>query len=404
MSSIYSVTQVNSYIKMMFTQDFALSNIYIKGEVSNCKYHSSGHIYFTLKDKASVISAVMFAGNRSGIKFNMEEGQTVVACGSISIYERDGKYQLYAKEILLDGAGVLYQQFEELKNKLEEMGMFSNEYKKPIPKFAYRIGIVTAKTGAAIQDIINVAKRRNPYVELTLFPAKVQGEGAALTIVKGIENLDKMGLDVIIIGRGGGSIEDLWAFNEEIVARAIFECETPIISAVGHETDTTIADFVADLRAPTPSAASEMAVFDYSMFEKTLMDYKYTMYKIIHNQLMHKKEKINQAKIRLKYLSPSNQIIQKKQYTSDLEIKLNDLMIKKIKDQRHNLNILCEKLNGLSPLIRLNKGFAYVTNEFNKPIIHVDNIGIKDKILIELQDGQITSEVTSIIKRGEKNV
>ena len=248
MASIYTVGQVNNYIKRMFNQDFALNNIYIKGEVSNCKYHTSGHIYFTLKDRTGVISAIMFAGNRSGLKFNMEEGQKVVVLGSVSVYERDGKYQIYAKEIILEGAGLLYQRFEQLKVELEEMGLFDPMYKKPIPRYATRIGICTAQTGAAIQDIINITTRRNPYVQLYLYPCLVQGVDAAKDIVNGIRCLDSMNLDTIIVGRGGGSIEDLWAFNEKIVAEAIFNCNTPIISAVGHETDTTIADYVSDRR------------------------------------------------------------------------------------------------------------------------------------------------------------
>ena len=262
MRSVYSVGQVNSYIKNMFTQDFMLGRIYVKGEVSNCKYHTSGHIYFSLKDETGTIACVMFAGQRGGLAFRMREGQQVIVLGSVNVYERDGRYQLYAKEIILDGAGLLYEKFEKLKQELEEMGMFEQEYKRPIPPFASTVGIVTAPTGAAIRDIIHIASRRNPYVQLYLCPALVQGEDAAESIADGIRRLDAFGVDVIIVGRGGGSIEDLWAFNEEIVARAIFACQTPVISAVGHETDTTIADYVADLRAPTPSAAAELAVYE----------------------------------------------------------------------------------------------------------------------------------------------
>lgn len=257
MKSVYSVSQVNSYIKNMFTQDFVLNSIYIKGEVSNCKYHTSGHIYFSLKDKGGVISGVMFAGNRGGLNFTLKEGQDVIVLGSVSVYEKSGSYQVYAKQIMLDGAGQLYQKYEELKKELEEMGMFDIMYKQPIPKYATKIGICTASTGAAIQDIRNISSRRNPYVQLYLYPAIVQGENAVASIVQGLRYLDEMDMDVIIVGRGGGSIEDLWAFNEEAVARTIFNMKTPVISAVGHETDTTIADYVADLRAPTPSAAAE---------------------------------------------------------------------------------------------------------------------------------------------------
>ena len=238
--NIYTVGQVNSYIKNMFTQDFMMNRIYVKGEVSNCKYHTSGHVYFTLKDETGALTAVMFAGNRKGLSFSMKDGDNVIILGSISVYERDGKYQLYAKEVILDGAGVLYQKFEALKKELEEMGMFSQEYKRPIPKYINTLGIVTASTGAAIRDIQNISRRRNPYVQTILYPALVQGEGAAGSIVNGIHALEQQKVDVIIVGRGGGSIEDLWAFNEEVVARAIFECSIPVISAVGHETDTTI--------------------------------------------------------------------------------------------------------------------------------------------------------------------
>lgn len=252
--NVYTVRQVNAYIKNMFTQDYMLNRIYVKGEVSNCKYHTSGHIYFSLKDESGTIACVMFAGQRGGLAFRMTEGQQVIVFGSVSVYERSGSYQLYAKEIRLDGEGVLYERYQQLKRELGEMGMFAPEYKKPIPAYVKNIGIVTAPTGAAIRDIMNIAGRRNPFVQLYLYPALVQGEGAKESIVRGIQLLDKQGVDVIIVGRGGGSMEDLWAFNEEMVARAVFDCETPVISAVGHETDTTIIDYVADLRAPTPSA------------------------------------------------------------------------------------------------------------------------------------------------------
>ena len=270
MRNVYTVAQVNSYIKNMFSQDFMLQNIYVKGEVSNCKYHSSGHIYFTIKDARGTIACVMFAGNRSGLKFRMEEGQQVVVGGSVEVYERDGKYQLYAREIILDGAGYLYEKFERLKKELAQRGLFAPEYKQPVPKYIRTLGVVTAPTGAAVQDIINITRRRNPYVQIILYPAIVQGEQAAASIIRGIRALEHIGVDVMIVGRGGGSIEDLWAFNEEAVAQAVFDCTVPIISAVGHETDTTIIDFVSDLRAPTPSAAAELAVYDIRQLEALL--------------------------------------------------------------------------------------------------------------------------------------
>ena len=269
MKNIYTVKQVNSYIKNMFAQDFMLSRIYVKGEISNCKYHTSGHIYFSLKDESGTIACVMFAGSRAGLSFRLQEGQQLIVLGSVSVYERDGRYQLYAREIVRDGVGALYERFEALKKELSEMGMFAPEYKRPIPRYVRTVGIVTAPTGAAVRDIINIAGRRNPYVQLILYPAQVQGDGAAQSVAKGIRALEKKQVDVIIVGRGGGSIEDLWAFNEETVARAVFDCTVPVISAVGHETDTTIADFAADLRAPTPSAAAELAVYDIREVQRT---------------------------------------------------------------------------------------------------------------------------------------
>ena len=229
MGNVYTVSQVNQYIKNMFIQDFLLNRIHVRGEVSNCKYHPNGHVYFSLKDESGMISAILFAGNRKGLPFRMQDGQQVVVFGSISTYERDGTYQLYAREIVLDGAGLLTQRFQELKEELEEMGMFAPEYKQPIPPYAKTIGIVTAPTGAAIRDIIHIAKRRNPYVKLLLSPALVQGEEAAPSIAAAIRRLEKEDVDVIIVGRGGGSMEDLWAFNEEEVARAIFHCPVPVI-------------------------------------------------------------------------------------------------------------------------------------------------------------------------------
>ena len=283
MRNVYTVKQVNAYIKNMFTQDFMLNRIYIKGEVSNCKYHTSGHLYFSLKDESGTIACVMFAGQRSGLSFRMQEGQQVIVLGSVSVYERDGRYQVYAKEIVLDGAGLLYEKFIKLKKELEEMGMFAPEYKKPIPKYVRTVGVVTAPTGAAVRDIINITRRRNPYVQILLYPALVQGDGASESVVRGIRALEEAKVDVMIVGRGGGSIEDLWAFNEENVARAVFECSVPVISAVGHETDTTIIDYVADLRAPTPSAAAELAICNYRELLETIRTERERMHRRLHH-------------------------------------------------------------------------------------------------------------------------
>lgn len=399
MANVYSVGQVNSYIKNMFTQDFALNKIYIKGEVSNCKYHSTGHIYFTLKDDTGTLACVMFAGQRKGLAFQMKEGQTVIALGSVNVYERDGKYQLYAKEIILDGAGLLYQKYEKLKKELEEMGMFAKEYKQHIPRFAKKVGVVTAPTGAAIRDIMNISKRRNPYTQLILYPALVQGEQAAASIVKGIEVLDKAGVDVIIVGRGGGSIEDLWAFNEEIVARAIFDCNTPIISAVGHETDVTIADYVADLRAPTPSAAAELAVFEYDAFVEYLYGYKRTLDSFMKRTLLDFRSKAEKMKLKLNLLSPTNQIREKRQFTMDIETKLKMVMKNIIKSKRYQLEIYIEKMNGLSPIHKLNQGYAYVADDNGNTVNDITKVAKGDSLTIHVANGIILADVNETRER-----
>ncbi|MCI5700432.1 MAG: exodeoxyribonuclease VII large subunit [Lachnospiraceae bacterium] len=391
--NIYSVGQVNSYIKNMFTQDFMLNRIYIRGEVSNCKYHTSGHIYFSLKDETGTMACVMFAGQRKGLAFSMKNGDKVVVGGSISIYERDGKYQLYAKEITLEGAGALYERFLALKQELQETGMFAPEYKQPIPKYNKRIGIVTAPTGAAIQDIRNISYRRNPYVQLILYPALVQGEGAADSIVKGIHALDVLGLDVLIVGRGGGSIEDLWAFNEEKVARAIFDCQTPVISAVGHETDVTIADYVADLRAPTPSAAAELAVTDIRDLLMQIADYQKELNQALENRLMLFKALTQQYQVKLNYLSPRNQIREKRQYLIDLEEKLNTGMENQIFFKRQQLNSYIQRLKGLSPLDKLNQGFSFVADVQGHTVRSISQVQPGDVLQVQVTDGKILTRV-----------
>lgn len=398
MKSVYSVSQVNSYIKNMFTQDFVLNSIYIKGEVSNCKYHTSGHIYFSLKDKGRVISGVMFAGNRGGLNFTLKEGQDVIVLGSVSVYEKSGSYQVYAKQIMLDGAGQLYQKYEELKKELEEMGMFDIMYKQPIPKYATKIGICTASTGAAIQDIRNISSRRNPYVKLYLYPAIVQGENAVASIVQGLRYLDEMDMDVIIVGRGGGSIEDLWAFNEEAVARTIFNMKTPVISAVGHETDTTIADYVADLRAPTPSAAAELAVFDYNEFKNKLFQYKRTLENKLEREIQKNRILVKNYEARVNYASPKNQLLTKKQYVDELFTKMENLFKNKLTNDKHTLGILAERLNGLSPLNKLSNGYAYITDDNLHTITSVGQIDVGEKVLLNLKDGKVTSVVEKIEK------
>ena len=372
-----------------------LHEISLKGEVSNCKYHSRGHIYFKLKDETGTIDAVMFAGNRKrGLLFPMKEGDMVIVTGSIEVYERDGKYQIYARNIEQDGRGNLYLEFEKLKQELEEMGMFAKEYKQPIPPFAKTVGIVTAPTGAAIQDIRNISARRNPFVQLILYPAQVQGLGAADSIVNGIHALDMMGVDVMIVGRGGGSIEDLWAFNEEIVARAIFECRTPVISAVGHQTDWTIADYVADLRAPTPSAAAELAVFDYRQTIAELAGLRQQMDKELSRKLAFARERLNRDKMQLHYLSPQNRLNENRHRAADYEEKLTDSMRSLIKDRRHTLSLLAGTLDSYSPVRKLSGGYAFVEGQDGKAVRSAKSVEKGDTVHIRMLDGTVHARVT----------
>ena len=398
MKNAYSVGQVNRYVKNMFTQDFFLQKIYVKGEVSNCKYHTSGHIYFSLKDETGTLSCVMFAGHRRGLAFSMKDGDKVIVGGSVDVYERDGRYQLYAKEITLEGAGALYERYLALKQELEEMGMFAREYKQPIPKFVRRLGVVTAPTGAAVQDIRNISYRRNPYLQIILYPALVQGAGAAESIVKGIRMLDGLNVDVIIVGRGGGSIEDLWAFNEEIVARAIFECRTPVISAVGHETDFTIADFVADLRAPTPSAAAELAVDDYRSVVESVSVYRQRMYRAMSTRLDFYRSRLANFSTKFGYLSPEYRLREQRQRLADAESSLQNAMEGKLTENRHRLSLYVERFTGLSPLRKLNQGFSYVADQEKRTLTSVKQVKNGDTIYISVTDGTIEAKVNSIKK------
>ena len=397
MANVYTVKQVNMYIKNMFAQDFMLNRIYVKGEVSNCKYHTSGHIYFSLKDESGTIACVMFAGQRGGLSFRMCEGQQVIVFGAVSIYERSGSYQLYAKEIRLDGEGVLYERFQALKRELEEMGMFAPEYKKTIPSFARTVGVVTAPTGAAVRDIMNISRRRNPFVQLILYPAQVQGEGAKESIIRGIRLLEQKQVDVIIVGRGGGSIEDLWAFNEEEVARAIFNCQVPVISAVGHETDTTISDYVADLRAPTPSAAAELAVWDYRLYENQMYEYRMKLVRRMEQQISMSRMRLSQYQTRFRYLHPGTKLREQRQRMIDIQEEFQMVMEQKLQAARHRLAIQVERMNGLSPLRKLNQGYAYVEQQWEdekKTVRKTDQVRQGDTLSIYVSDGVIRAEVT----------
>ena len=455
----YTVSQVNRYLSRMIQEDFLLSRLTVAGEISNLKMHPSGHIYFTLKDQASQLSGIMFAGKRAGLSFRLENGMKVLVTGRIGLYEAGGSYQIYADSFQLAGQGELYLRFEALKKELMEMGLFDPMYKKPIPKYARRIGVVTASSGAAVRDIVQIARRRNPFVEITLFPALVQGEGAVPSIVRGIRTLDRMGLDALIVGRGGGSIEDLWAFNEEAVAKAIFDAETPIISAVGHETDTTIADFVADLRAPTPSAAAELAVFDYMQFVDDLSSFTYSFHERIEKKILSYRQKVKERELQFSALHPKS-ILQGKQHRLlDLENRfqnaireaiqekkdrlqsytafsknmerslavgkaklseyrkfsplMEERLLKtkhrvleyqafserikeKIQKTRHRLELLSEQFDALSPLRLLSKGYSYVRNEEGHRVSSIEQLTEGERIALQFSDGAATARIEEI--------
>lgn len=421
MKNVYSVSQVNRYIKNMFAEDYFLHSVLVRGEVSNCKYHSSGHIYFTLKDASGTLSCVMFAGRRRGLSFRMQEGDQVIVAGTVDVYVRDGRYQLYADQIIQDGIGLLNARYEELKRRLEESGMFDELYKKPIPHYIKRLGVVTAPTGAAVQDIINISLRRDPYLQIILFPAIVQGAEAAGSICEGIRRLDEYGVDVIIIGRGGGSLEDLWAFNEESVAEAVFECSTPIISAVGHETDTVITDYVADLRAPTPSAAAELAVFSYDQFQSDLRMYEERLTGMMENRITSLRRTADSFRRELIHLSPASRIRDRRMFAAQCEEKLALAMEKKIREcrlradqterlqarmdrklaeARNSMKLYAAQLEQRSPIARLSGGYGYVSDGNGKGISSAADIEAGDILNIQMKDGRIETTVNRVEQTG----
>lgn len=395
MAGVYSVTQVNSYIKNMFAQDFLLRRLSVKGEVSNCKYHSSGHIYFTLKDGGGTLQAVMFTSQRRGLNFKLSEGQQVVVKGTVDVYERDGKYQLYASEIELSGRGDLYLRFEKLLKELEEMGMFDPQYKRPIPRFAKTVGIVTAPTGAAIRDIMNIAHRRNPYVQLILYPALVQGDGAKDSIVKGIRTLDAMGLDVLIVGRGGGSIEDLWAFNDERVARAIYDSDIPVISAVGHEPDVTISDFVADLRAATPSNAAELAVPNAEDIRETLRGYDIRMAQAMRKQMAQCRAALDNLAGRRVLQSPAAYFDLRRVELDYTRSRLTAAGERWLAARRHGFAQYAAALDAMSPLKVLARGYAVATDADGTVLRSAAKVQPGDPVRVQLQDGALHCTVNN---------
>ena len=396
MSRAVTVSQINRYIANLFKQDYTLSGIQVKGEISGCKYHYSGHIYFTLKDAGAAISCVMFSSQRKGLDFTLEDGQSVIVTGQISVFERDGRYQLYARSIAQDGVGRLYEEYEKLKKRLLAEGLFDEQRKKPIPRYASKIGVVTAETGAVIQDICNVTYRRNPYVQLYLYPAKVQGEGAAQTVIEGIHYFEQTDVDTIIIGRGGGSVEDLWCFNDEVLARVIADCTKPIISAVGHETDTTISDYAADLRAPTPSAAAELAVYSWREMEIGLREYRNDLRQAMHQILKVRKLELQKYMVLLQHVSPEDILRQKRLVLADSQERLLRLMEKRLTDAKHRLALYAEEMKGLSPLQKLQSGYTYTADEAGNHIDSVQSLEKGQHLTLTFADGQADVTVDEI--------
>ncbi len=393
-----TVSQINLYIKNMFLRDYALQRLCVKGEVSNCKYHSSGHIYFTIKDKASQLSCVMFSTYRKNLGFRLQEGQSVIVQGNISVYERDGKYQMYAVGITQEGAGQLYEEYEKLKKRLLAEGLFDDSRKRQIPKYAKKIGVVTAQTGAVIQDICNVSHRRNPYIQILLYPARVQGEGAHRTIIRGLQYFDTTDVDTVIIGRGGGSMEDLWEFNQEALAYAIAKTHKPVISAVGHETDTTIADFAADLRAPTPSAAAELAVFSWREFEMGLKEFRYSLNWQMENILQLKKMKLKQYETILGHAGPKDMLAQKRMELGEFADQLQYIIEQKLLSAKHQMELYIEELKGLSPLYKLQGGYSYVSDLDGNNIRSVQGLKEGQQVRLTMADGKAVAEVREIAK------
>lgn len=403
MAGVYTVKQVNSYIKNMFKQDFLLNSVSVKGEISNCKYHTSGHIYFTLKDADAALSVIMFASQAAKLAFKLKDGMSVVVSGRVDVFDAAGKYQLYANTVQQEGIGELYQKFEQLKQYYEDMGYFAKEYKRPLPAFTKKLGVVTSKTGAAVQDIMNISQRRNPYIQIVLYPAYVQGEHAKQSIVRGITRLDKMGLDCIIVGRGGGSIEDLWAFNEPEVVEAVFNASTPVISAVGHETDFTLTDFVADMRAPTPSAAAELAVTEVAAVENRIYEYERRLKQQMMYSLSAKRDYLERLKLQMEYLNPVNQIYDKRQRLMNMEDKLNMLIKRCAAENRNRLRLYASKLDGLSPLRKLDMGYGYIENSEGNRIVSAGQVSEDDEITVYLKDGSIRSKVIEVGEAWQKH-
>jgi exodeoxyribonuclease VII large subunit len=383
-----TVSELSTYIKKIIDSDFILSNTNVKGEISNFKIHSSGHVYFSLKDDFGKINCIMFKSKFENIKFLPENGMGVVIKGKVSVYQKDGSYQLYCDDIELEGAGKLSAAFEKLKKKLEEKGLFDASCKKPIPKHSRRIGVVTSPTGAAIRDIINVSKRRNNKVNILIYPSLVQGPNAPADIIKGIEYLNTVkDVDVILIARGGGSIEELWSFNDEALAKAIFKSKKPIVTAVGHETDFTMVDYVSDLRAPTPSAGAELLTLDLDEANSKINNYREDLRKVVKNHINNERNKLFTYKKSLDYNSPVAFITNAYNHLDKLNEILNVRIKNKVQFEEQKLSKISALLNAHNPLNVLNRGYAIIEDEDNNLIVNIDELSKRDIVKIKLKDG-----------------
>ena len=437
-----TVSALTGYLKYKFDTDEHLKHVFLKGEISNFKGHTTGHLYFSIKDEKSKINAIMFSLNAKKLNFNPTEGTKVLIVGRISVYEATGNYQIYVDDMMEDGVGNLYIAFEKLKKDLEKEGLFDESHKKKIPKFPKKVGVITASTGAAIRDIISTIKRRYPVCEVILFPSLVQGDNASKDIVRNIKLAQNYDLDVLIVGRGGGSIEDMWPFNEEIVARAIYDCPIPTISAVGHEIDFTIADYVADLRAPTPTGAAEIAVpniYDvqntisslsirlkeninkkinynrlildsyknsfiiknpviiYENKKLLLSSYQEKLIYLLNNNVVNLKTKLNHLKITIKYVSPETKFINRKKDLVLLSKRLNDNININLSDRKNNLKHFIDKLDLVNPLNVLKRGYT-VTYKEDKPVSKISDVKINDQLKIKLSNGHLLVIVNEVIK------
>jgi exodeoxyribonuclease VII large subunit len=389
-----TVSELSTYIKKIIDSDFILSNTNVKGEISNFKIHSSGHVYFSLKDDFGKINCIMFKSKFENIKFLPENGMGVVIKGKVSVYQKDGSYQLYCNDIELEGAGKLSAAFEKLKKKLEEKGLFDASCKKPIPKHSRRIGVVTSPTGAAIRDIINVSKRRNNKVNILIYPSLVQGPNAPADIIKGIEYLNTVkDVDVILIARGGGSIEELWSFNDEALAKAIFKSKKPIVTAVGHETDFTMVDYVSDLRAPTPSAGAELLTLDLDEANSKINNYREDLRKVVKNHINNERSKLFTYKKSLDYNSPVAFITNAYTHLDKLNEILNVRIKNKVQFEEQKLSKISALLNAHNPLNVLNRGYAIIKDEDNNLIVNIDELSKRDIVKIKLKDGSATFHI-----------